>query len=106
QPLKPTPLRSQTLSGLHQTVHSGELTPDVALEHLERIWRMRRRLLGDAVLRRRAWDVAESMGWADPYTAEHIALTQLQADAFITVDTELAHSVEGLVHTASIDAPR
>ncbi len=67
---------------------------------------MRIRLLGDAVLRRRAWEVAERMGWADTYTAEYVALMQLQADAFVTLDAELARSVEGIVPTASIDALR
>jgi hypothetical protein len=46
------------------------------------------------------------MGWADTYTAEYVALTQLQADAFVTLDAELAHSLEGIVPTASIDALR
>ena len=64
------------------------------------------RLLGDAVLRRRAWDLADQLGWASTYDAEYVALTQLQADAFVTLDTELARSVEGIVATASIDALR
>jgi hypothetical protein len=38
--------------------------------------------------------------------AEYIALTQLQADAFVTLDTELARSVEGIVATSSIDSLR
>jgi hypothetical protein len=38
--------------------------------------------------------------------AEYIALTQLQADAFVTLDPELARSVEGIVATASIDSLR
>jgi predicted nucleic acid-binding protein len=104
--LAPTLLRSQTLSALHEAVHRGELPEDVARDRLERIWRMPIRLLGDAVLRRRAWEVAERMGWADTYTAEYVALTQLQADQFLTLDTELARSVEGVVATASIDALR
>jgi predicted nucleic acid-binding protein len=104
--LAPTLLRSQTLSALHEAVHRGELPADVARDRLERIWRMPIRLLGDAVLRRRAWDVAERMGWADTYTAEYVALTQLQADAFVTLDAELARSVEGVIATASIDALR
>jgi hypothetical protein len=58
---------------------------------------MRIRLLGDAVLRRRAWQVAERMGWAGTYTAECVALTQLQADAFVTLDGELARSLEPTV---------
>jgi predicted nucleic acid-binding protein len=91
---------------LHEAVHRGELAADVALNLLERIWRMRIRLLGDAVLRRRAWEVAEQMGWAGTYNAEYVALTQLQADAFVTRDAQLARSVKGIVATASIDALR
>jgi predicted nucleic acid-binding protein len=102
--LAPTLLRSQTLSILHEAVHRGELTADVALDRLERIWRMRIRFLGDAVLRRKAWEVAERMGWGDTYNAEYVALTQLQADAFVTRDAKLARSVKGIVATASIDA--
>jgi predicted nucleic acid-binding protein len=102
--LAPTLLRSQTLSMLHEAVHRGELAADVAVNLLERIWRMRIRLLGDAVLRRRAWEVAEQMGWADTYDAEYVALTQLQADAFVTRDAQLARNVKGIVATASIDA--
>ncbi len=104
--LAPTLLRSQTLSALYEAVQRGELPDDVARDRLTRIWRMRIRFLGDAVLRRRAWDVADQLGWASTYDAEYIALTQLQADAFVTLDAELARSVEGLVETASIDALR
>ena len=102
--LAPTLLRSQTLSALHEAVHRGELASDVALDRLARIWAMPIRLLGDAVLRRRAWQVAEQLGWAETYDAEYVALTQLQADAFVTLDAELARRVEGLVQTATIDA--
>ena len=102
--LAPTLLRSQTLSALHEAVQKGELPADVARERLTRVGRMPIRLLGDAVLRRRAWDVADQLGWASTYDAEYIALTQLQADAFVTLDAKLARSVEGIVATASIDA--
>lgn len=64
------------------------------------------RLLGDAVLRRRAWEVADQLGWADTYDAEYVALTQLQADALVTLDKELARRVKGLVRTATIAALR
>jgi predicted nucleic acid-binding protein len=102
--LAPTLVRSQTLSLMHEAVHRGELPADVARDRLERVWRMPIRLLGDAVLRRRAWEAAERIGWAETYTAEYIALTQLQADAFVTMDRELANSVKGVVATAPIDA--
>ena len=104
--LAPTLLRSQTLSLLHEAVERRELQADVARDRLEHIWRMPIRLLGDAVLRRRAWAVADELGWASTYDAEYIALTQLQADAFVTMDSDLARRVKGVVVTASIDALR
>jgi len=104
--LAPTLLRSQTLSALHEAVQRGEIPADVARDRLARIGRMPIRLLGDAVLRRRAWDLADRLGWVSTYDAEYVALTQLQADAFVTMDAGLARSVEGIVAIASIDALR
>jgi predicted nucleic acid-binding protein len=102
--LAPTLLRSQVLSTLHEEVHRGELPADVAGDRLARIGRMPIRLLGDAVLRRRAWEVADRLGSASTYEAEYIALTQLQADAFVTLDEDLAGRIRGLVTVASIEA--
>jgi predicted nucleic acid-binding protein len=104
--LAPTLLRSQTLSLLHEAVHQGELPTEIARERLIRVGKMPIRLLGDAVLRRRAWEIADRLGWATTYDAEYIALTVLQADAFVTLDAKLARSVRGIVETASIDALR
>jgi predicted nucleic acid-binding protein len=104
--LAPTLLRSQTLSALHEAVHRGEITADAALDRLARIRALPIRLLGDAVLRRRAWDLAERLGWAETYDAEYLALAQLQADAFVTLDAELARSVEGVVPTTTIEVLR
>jgi predicted nucleic acid-binding protein len=102
--LAPTLVRSQTLSAMHEAVHAGEIPPSVALDRLTRIWAMPIRLLGDAVLRRRAFDLAEKLGWAETYDAEYVALTLLQADAFVTLDAKLARRVEGIVQTATIEA--
>ena len=102
--LAPTLLRSQVLSALHEAVQRGEIPAGVARERLAFIGRMPIRLLGDAVLRRRAWELADQLGWASTYDAEYVALTQLQADAFVTLDGDLASSVEGIVKTAPIDA--
>jgi predicted nucleic acid-binding protein len=106
--LAPTLLRSQTLSALHEAVERGEMQADVARDLLGRVGPpgLKIRLLGDAVLRRRAWELADDLGWASTYDAEYVALTQLQGDAFITMDAELARCVEGIVATASIDALR
>ena len=104
--LAPTLLRSQTLSALHEAVQRGEIPADVARGHLTHIRRMRIRLLGDAVLQRRAWELADQLGWSSTYDAEYVALTQLQADAFVTLDAKLARSLKGIVATAAIDALR
>ena len=104
--LAPTLLRSQTLSALHEVVRRGNLPADVARERLARINKLPIRLLGDAVLRRRAWEIADQLGWASTYDAEYVALTQLQADAFVTLDEKLARSVEGIVTIAPIAALR
>ena len=104
--LAPTLLRSQALSRLHEAVHEGELDADLARERLKRVNGMRIRLLGDAMLRRKAWEIAEQLGWAETYDAEYLALTQLQADAFVTLDAKLARAVEGVVTTATVDALR
>jgi len=104
--LAPTLLRSQTLSALHEAVQRGEIPAEVARNRLARIRGMRIRLLGDAVLQRRAWELADQLGWASTYDAEYVALTQLQADAFVTLDKKLARSLKGIVATASIDALR
>src|SRR5262249_52303649 len=104
--LAPTLLRSQTLSALHEAVQRGEIPAAVARDHLAHMGRMPIRLLGDAVLRRRAWDLADRLGWAQTYNAEYIALAELQKGTFVTMDAELARGVEGIVPTASIDALR
>jgi predicted nucleic acid-binding protein len=104
--LAPTLLRSQTLSALHEAVDRGEISRDVARDRLTHIRGMRIRLLGDAVLQRRAWDVADRLGWTETYDAEYIALTQLQADAFVTLDAKLARRVKDVVPTATLDELR
>ena len=101
--LAPTLLRSQVLSELHEAVHRGEIPAQVARDRHARIRAMPIRLLGDAVLQRRAWAVADQLGWSSTYQAEYVALTQLQADALVTLDAEFARSVKGIVQTAPID---
>ena len=101
--LAPTLIRSQVLSLLHEAVQRGEIPADVARTELAWINRMPIRLLGDGVLRRRAWELASQLGWASTYGAEYVALTQLQADAFVTLDPDLARSVAGIVRTATIE---
>jgi predicted nucleic acid-binding protein len=101
--LAPTLFRSQTLSLARESVVRGEIPATVALEQLERLWQLKIRLLGDAVLRRLAWKIADQLGWVSTYDAEYLALTQLQGDAFVTRDPDLARRVEGFVAVAPVD---
>ena len=104
QLLAPTLLRSQLLSQLYQAVQRGELTKADAEAHLDHVRGMRLRLLGDRVLQRVAWKLADQLGWPDTLDAEYVALTQLQADALVTLDDRLAQAVQGVVPVAPIDA--
>ncbi len=79
------------------------MTEGEGLSFHARFSTMKIRLLGDKVLRRRAWEIADQLGWESTYRAEFIALTQLQADAFVTLDADLALEVASLVPIASID---
>ena len=101
--LAPTLLRSQLLSLLYQAVRRNELTKQDADRQLDYVRALRIRLLGDRVLQNVAWKIAGRLGWPDTFTAEYLALTQLQADAFITLDDRLARAVGDLVTTAPID---
>ena len=101
--LAPTLIRSQALSTVHEAVRRGDLSAQVGRDRLDRVGRLKIRLLGDAVLRRTAWKVADELGWDSTYDAEYVALTQLQADALVTLDAELARQVEAIVATASVE---
>lgn len=99
----PTLIRSQVLSLLYEGVAKGELTRPEAEERLDHVRGLRMRLLGDRVLQRVAWEVAERLGWPDTMDAEYVALTRLQADAFVTLDAGLASAVQGEVAVASLE---
>lgn len=103
QLLAPTLLRSQMLSALYKAVRDGELTKKEAGRRLNYVRALRLRLLGDRVLQSVAWKIADQLGWADTFDAEYVALTQLQADAFITFDEELSRAVKGVVPLAPIE---
>ncbi len=104
QLLAPTLLRSQLLSLLYQAVRQGEMTKRDADRQLNYVRSLRVRLLGDRVLQNVAWRLADQLGWPDTLDAEYVALTQLQADAFITLDVKLANAVKGLVVIAPVEA--
>lgn len=101
QLLAPTLIRSQVLAQLYSLVRRGELDRKAAERQIDRGLRLR--LLGDRVLQSLAWKIADQLGWPDTFVAEYIALTQLQADAFVCMDPALARAIDNTVTVAFID---
>lgn len=85
-------------------MNKGELTEDLALTHHQRLTELKMRLLGDRASRRTAWRIAREQGWETTYNAEYLAITELQADALITIDPALAAKAQGIVPLADLDA--
>jgi predicted nucleic acid-binding protein len=106
QLVAPTLVRSQALAALYEAARRGEISASEGMERVTRINSLKVRFLGDKVLQRQAWKVADELGWETTYDAEYVALTRLQADAFVTSDGDLARAVSAVVETATVDALR
>jgi predicted nucleic acid-binding protein len=102
----PTLWRSETLSAIYEAVRRGEITSEVARDQLGYVNALKIRLLGDAVLRRRAWELAEQLGLEATYRAEYVALAQLQKCTLVSLDARWLQRVSDLVPTATVDALR
>ena len=102
----PTLWRSEVLSAMYEAVRRGELSETVARERLGYINALKIRLLGDAVLRRRAWELAQQLDLQTTYPAEYVALAQLQKCILVSADSEVLKRVADLVPTATIAALR
>lgn len=96
-------IRSQLLAHLYGQVRCGELDRQTAERRLDYLRGLRLRLLGDRVLQRVAWKIAEQIGFPDTFVAEYIALTHLQADALICMDPDLSRAASGFVKVLSLD---
>jgi hypothetical protein len=97
-------LRSQVLPLLYRAARRGEMTRRDAERQLSYVHGPRIRLLGDRVLQEIAWKAAGPPGWPDTFDAEYVALTQLHANARITLDRHLAEAIKDLVTVAPIEA--
>ncbi|TFF21781.1 hypothetical protein E3C22_13955 [Jiella endophytica] len=103
QLLAPTILRSEVLAELYRAVRRGDCDRRTANARLDKLRRLKLRLLGDRVLQRVAFEIAESLDWPDTFAAEYLALTRLQADAFVTLDQDLARVARTVVAVATLD---
>jgi predicted nucleic acid-binding protein len=99
----PALLRSQILSELFASVGRQEFDRKEANARLDHMRALKIRLLGDRVLQKLAWDIAENLGRGDTLQAEYVALTKLQADTFLTLDAALAKSLKNVVPLAKFE---
>lgn len=102
QLVAPYSVRSRAMDILLREVRSGMLGEKAALVLHERMTAISIRLLGDRVSRRTAWRIAQDHDWDSLDNAEYIAVTQLQADALVAMNPDLAHKAQGIVRLASL----
>lgn len=102
QLVAPNSIRSEALELLLSDVRCAGRSESDALERHEQMTEIKMRLLGDRVSRRTAWQIARENDWDRLRDAEYLAVTRLQADALVTVDSELAAKAAKVVPLASI----
>jgi predicted nucleic acid-binding protein len=89
---------SETLSGLSQAAHRGELSGaslDRALDRLEAFPVVAS--AADATHRRDTLDIARQRGWAKTYDAEYVALARTLGCPVLTTDRRLQRGAGGLI---------
>jgi predicted nucleic acid-binding protein len=104
QLVAPHAIRSQALTLLLGQVRRGEVTEQDARELHTRLTELKIRVLGDRVSRATSFQIANEQGWETTYDAEYLAVARLQADAFVTVDDDMAAKAEGIVALAPLSA--
>lgn len=98
----PALLRAQVLALVYDMVYRGEIAAGAGKKLLDQIRGLQIRLLGDRSLEGHAWQLAVTMNWPDIHQAQYVALTQLQADALVTADSQLAAAAREFVTIATV----
>lgn len=99
----PALLRPQVQAAVYESVRNGDIDEPAGRRILDAIRGMHIRFLGDRSLEDRAWRLATELNWPDINQIQYVALTQLQADALVTLDDSLAAAARAFVRTASLD---
>ena len=93
---------SESLNALREGMWRGEISPELARQARLRLREIPVDLHPSAELIDRAWEIAQTLGWAKTYDAEYVALAQLLGCALITLDARL---VRGAGHLVRIVGP-
>ena len=104
QLVAPNGIRSQALTLLLVAVRHDGLPEKVALETHKHLTEVKIRLLGDRSSRSMAFKIAREHAWETIFEAEYLAVTRLQADAFVTIDPDMAAKARGVVPMAPLSA--
>ncbi len=102
QLVAPLLLASEVTSAIREMAWRGEIPRHHGRDAVLYIHKLRIRLERRVDLHQRAWDIAESLGWAKTYDAEYVALAMIHRAPLVTVDGRL---LRGAGHLVSILAP-
>jgi hypothetical protein len=102
QLVAPAAMRSDALRILYRDVRAGRREERAAQELIRTIAGTPMRVLGDKVSLRAAWRIAAELDLDDPVPASYLAVTKLQADAFVALDPALIAFAEGVVPLAPV----
>jgi predicted nucleic acid-binding protein len=95
----PTLFWSESVSSLHQILWRGALSRTVVERALDALLAAPIERVADAELSRRAWAIAEQLGWAKTYDAEYVAVAQALDLPLLTRDARLQRGAAALVRT-------
>jgi predicted nucleic acid-binding protein len=104
QLVAPSRIRSEALELMLRDVRQGSRTDKAARATHTQVTETKMRVLGDRASRGTARSIARDRDWETLRDAEYLAVTQLQADALVTVDPDLAAKAEGVVPLAPLEA--
>jgi predicted nucleic acid-binding protein len=88
---------SEATSAVRERLYRGELSPELADRVRERLWDAPIARHDSVDVHRRAWEVAEKLGWAKTYDAEYVALADILRCRLLTVDERLKRGAGRLV---------
>lgn len=88
---------SETLSALHQGVHRGVLSAELAGIARQRLAEASIDRTDPPELADAAWRIATDLGWAKTYDAEYVALAHILGIGLVTRDARLARGAARVV---------
>lgn len=103
QLVAPALLKSHVLQLVHAQARAGRLARGEARVLLDSFATLKVRYLSDRVSRQVAFEIAREMDDGETALAEYLAVTRLQADAFVTLDDDVARRAAAVVPVASYD---